>query len=94
MLFCRYHSGLEVLYNAKIKHHFDLYFGPIPNELHELSLVEEALIARRRAKTRIIHLQDNVSHHRTHLFIHASYCSKSPQGSRHSISCSTRRPIQ
>ncbi|KAF8331064.1 uncharacterized protein EI90DRAFT_2920895, partial [Cantharellus anzutake] len=39
----------------------DLYFGPIPNELRKLSLVEEALIARRHAKTWIIHLQDDGS---------------------------------
>ncbi|KAF8325384.1 uncharacterized protein EI90DRAFT_2932185 [Cantharellus anzutake] len=39
----------------------DLYFGPVPSCLSDLTLIEEALIARRRAKSWIIHLRDDSS---------------------------------
>ncbi|KAF8316242.1 uncharacterized protein EI90DRAFT_2841303, partial [Cantharellus anzutake] len=37
----------------------DLFFGPIPPELVNLILIEEALIARWCAKSWIIHLHDD-----------------------------------
>ncbi|KAF8343782.1 uncharacterized protein EI90DRAFT_2816358, partial [Cantharellus anzutake] len=37
----------------------DLYFGPVPPCLCDLTLIEEALIARCHAKTWIIHLCDD-----------------------------------
>jgi hypothetical protein len=35
----------------------DLYLGPIPEELKDLTMAEEALIARRRAKMWVVHLK-------------------------------------
>jgi hypothetical protein len=37
----------------------DLFFGPVPAELSDLTLIEEVLIARCRAKSWIIHLRDD-----------------------------------
>lgn len=36
-----------------------LYVGPVPDELHDLSMVEECMIARARAKSWIVKLQEN-----------------------------------
>ena len=36
-----------------------LLFGPVPSELRDLTIVEEAMIARRRCKCWVIHLHDN-----------------------------------
>ena len=38
-----------------------LYLGPIPDELKDLTMVEESLIARARAKSWIVRLQENES---------------------------------
>jgi hypothetical protein len=37
----------------------DLYVGPVPPELADLTFIEEALIARRQAKCTIIHLKED-----------------------------------
>ncbi|KAF8328670.1 uncharacterized protein EI90DRAFT_3125779 [Cantharellus anzutake] len=57
----------------------DLFFGPIPSQLADLTLIKEALIARRRAKSWIIHLRDDSSSSHT---TGAAFSSVSPVSQR------------